>query len=374
MDISGDIHLEVDHDIYKQRLSSNGKPLQEAIKHDLGTTKKKIVPSAIPSSSPPTAANAAANALLSSLARSNATIVADGAAIKSNSSDVINSTSTINTTISPQNSSSAVVILNNQTESSATSNNTTTTALAAECGSCYGAEDFPGDCCNTCEDVRNAYRRRGWALTVHVVQCEHDAYYEAVEAQRGEGCRMWGQLSVNKVAGNFHFAAGRSFQQGMMHVHDMAPFGDSPLDFSHVINHLSFGKTFPGAIHQLDGSSQRSTQAQTKTLGMYQYFIKVVPTEFQPLDGALTKSNQFSVTKNYKEGQGMGRSLPGVFFFYDLSPIKVRIAEKKESKLHFLTNVCAIVGGAFTVAGLVDAAIYQGGKIIRKKIEIGKFS
>lgn len=33
---------------------------------------------------------------------------------------------------------------------------------------------------------------------------------------------------------------------------------------------------------------------------------------------------QFSVTEHFKGGQpGQGRSLPGVFFFYDLSPIKV---------------------------------------------------
>ena len=31
-------------------------------------------------------------------------------------------------------------------------------------GSCYGAEENPGDCCNTCDQVREAYRKRGWAL------------------------------------------------------------------------------------------------------------------------------------------------------------------------------------------------------------------
>ena len=35
-------------------------------------------------------------------------------------------------------------------------------------------------------------------------------------------------------------------------------------------------------------------------------------------------SNQYSVTENFRPSQGgMGGSLPGVFFFYDLSPIKV---------------------------------------------------
>jgi len=50
------------------------------------------------------------------------------------------------------------------------------------------------------------------------------------------------------------------------------------------------------------------------------------------------------------------------------------ISERSSSFLHFLTSVCAIVGGVFTVSGIVDAFIYQGEKIIRKKLELGKLS
>lgn len=53
---------------------------------------------------------------------------------------------------------------------------------------------------------------------------------------------------------------------------------------------------------------------------------QVVPTEYVDLKGSSTNSNQFSVTENFRESADAhagGRSLPGVFFFYDLSPIKV---------------------------------------------------
>ncbi|THG00711.1 hypothetical protein TEA_000206 [Camellia sinensis var. sinensis] len=33
------------------------------------------------------------------------------------------------------------------------------------CGSCYGAEASDNDCCNSCEDVREAYRKKGWAIS-----------------------------------------------------------------------------------------------------------------------------------------------------------------------------------------------------------------
>ena len=45
-----------------------------------------------------------------------------------------------------------------------------------------------------------------------------------ITEQRGEGCHIWGTLLINKVAGNFHFAPGRSYQQGNMHIHDLSPF------------------------------------------------------------------------------------------------------------------------------------------------------
>lgn len=47
-------------------------------------------------------------------------------------------------------------------------------------------------------------------------------------------------------------------------------------------------------------------------------------------------------------------------------------AQESHSFLHFATNVCAILGGVFTVAGLVDAAVYHGERVLRRKHEIGK--
>jgi hypothetical protein len=44
---------------------------------------------------------------------------------------------------------------------------------------------------------------------------------ENLKNQEGEGCNIYGYLEVNKVAGNFHFAPGKSFQHGSMHVHDL---------------------------------------------------------------------------------------------------------------------------------------------------------
>jgi endoplasmic reticulum-Golgi intermediate compartment protein 3 len=38
------------------------------------------------------------------------------------------------------------------------------TDVDAGCGDCFGGEIPPSGCCNTCEDVRQAYSRKGWSL------------------------------------------------------------------------------------------------------------------------------------------------------------------------------------------------------------------
>lgn len=240
------------------------------------------------------------------------------------------------------------------------------------CGSCFGAEQSDDECCNSCEEVREAYRRKGWGLSNPdlIDQCKREGWLEKIKEEEGEGCNVYGSLEVNKVAGNFHFAPGKSFQQSNMHVHDFLAFQKESFNVSHTITELRFGPHFPGVVNPLD----KAKRIQATSSGMYQYFIKVVPTVYKDVRGSKIQSNQFSATEHFRTVDLGGRSLPGVFFFYDLSPIKVTFNQSNTSFLHFITNVCAIVGGVFTVFGIIDGFVYHGHRAIKKKIEMGKFS
>jgi hypothetical protein len=83
-----------------------------------------------------------------------------------------------------------------------------TRANATYCGSCYGTEDKPGDCCNTCAEVRERYRLRGWAFASAgaVAQCKREGFLEQVAIQAGEGCQVYGHIEVNKGASYVHQA------------------------------------------------------------------------------------------------------------------------------------------------------------------------
>ena len=41
----------------------------------------------------------------------------------------------------------------------------TALALKDECGDCYGAQTEERKCCNTCAEVQEAYRQKGWGIS-----------------------------------------------------------------------------------------------------------------------------------------------------------------------------------------------------------------
>ena len=226
------------------------------------------------------------------------------------------------------------------------------------CGSCYGAESDDIKCCNTCEEVREAYRKKGWSFAVknNIRQCSREGFVDAVEQQRGEGCKVYGYIQVPKVAGNFHFAPGTGFRNAHATVADLFGFTLKKWNVTHVVNELSFGEPVPGRENPLDGTSK----VLLKGTGMYQYYAKVVPTDYIYRDGSTVETNQYSITDHFRRiTSAHARGLPGVFVFYDLSPIKVKIVEEGSRLSGFITSICAIVGGIFTVMSLLDGVVNQ---------------
>lgn len=251
------------------------------------------------------------------------------------------------------------------------------------CGPCYGAVDPESDiCCNTCDDVKKAYSANGWAFHdgSGVEQCEDEHYAERIQNNKNEGCNVAGQVSVNKVVGNFHFAPGSSITQPKVHTHDLSLFAqdDMPFKFSHVIHHLSFGPEVENDLimkNPLDGTIRHT---DIKPFN-YQYFIKVVATRYERLNKHTTETNQYSVTSHERSIIG-GRDedhphsmhsrggIPGVFFSYDISPMKVINREQRNKSFGtFLTSICAIVGGVLTVGAVIDRGVWEADKALKRK-------
>ena len=205
-----------------------------------------------------------------------------------------------------------------------------------------------------------------------------------------EGCRVYGHIKVQRVAGNFHISVhSQNYQTLQMVFHDV-----SKINVSHSIKRLSFGEDYPGKVDPLQGFV-RVIQDQEES-GTYKYFLKVVPTTYTKKHGVLDylsgggsggggwgvggvmgaggekpnrgvetgaragvgggvfglfrtgaplKTNLYSVTEYFSASKGWDSTLPAVYFLYDLSPITVEISDAPGSLGHFLTRVCAVVGG-----------------------------
>lgn len=209
-------------------------------------------------------------------------------------------------------------------------------------------------------------------------QCEREHYSERLDAQRKEGCRIEGGIRVNKVVGNFHIAPGRSFSNGMMHVHDLNNYFDTPVEgghvFTHTIHSLRFGPELPDEVVAKIGKSKslpwtdhhtnpldNTEQATNDPAYNFMYFVKVVSTSYLPLgweksfnkmrsgnhfvgigayghqsDGSV-ETHQFSVTSHRRSLNGGDDSaeghkekiharggIPGVFFSYVCFPILIQ--------------------------------------------------
>jgi len=244
-----------------------------------------------------------------------------------------------------------------------------------KCGDCYGAQSATIPCCNTCDDLRRAYEAKGWLLNRDTVpQCVEEMNTEEMRTQRraNEGCRVYGYVTVDKVSGNFHIAPGVSLQSGHQHVHSTSMLSDD-VNVSHMIKYLAFGESYPGQTNPLDDHNEIDNNGAM----MSQYFVNVVPTVYSYRDGHDIRTNQFSVTihshkVNMEEARKRGAGTPGMYVTYDMSPISVTYREYQRSFAHFLTGVCAIVGGVFTIMGFFDKVVYHTTHSFKEKVELGK--
>ncbi|CAF0850756.1 unnamed protein product [Didymodactylos carnosus] len=255
-----------------------------------------------------------------------------------------------------------------------------------ECETCYGAETPHQQCCPTCDDVKTAYRIKGWAFDPSTVaQCLREGRAVGMASldsdnltKMNEGCRVHGFLEVNKVAGNFHIAPGMSYQQHHVHVHSLKNIRLNMLNTSHNIHELSFGQKYHQQINPLSNTSQITSNSNDGGGVLFHYYVKIVPTSYVYLNNTQIMTNQYSVTKHRKNIQKLldasDHMLPGFFVTYEISPMMVKLIEQRRSFAHFITSVCAIIGGVFTVASLLDAFVYRSSCLLLKKLELGKAS
>lgn len=190
------------------------------------------------------------------------------------------------------------------------------------------------------------------------------------EQQKGEGCNVQGTLVVKQVPGNFHVSA---HAHGQLLSVFYPNFPRETLNCSHYIHELLFGDTDElRAVHEaslspLAGSRKVAIEepGDHGAARSYEYFIKVVPTQFEKLSGSIVESYQYVSNSNVIVGRFQ---MPAIYFRYDFSPITVRFSQRTQGFAHFLVQLCAIVGGVVTVLGIVNGAVLVASKRFKANI------
>jgi len=229
------------------------------------------------------------------------------------------------------------------------------------CGSCFQSHIDEDDCCNSCEDLRAAFKSRGWNEKPEdyvFAQCEDETYVKD-PPQAKEGCRIDAKLHVRKVASTIHLGVGRYFKPEHVKTENHKDY-IRHLNFSHEIRHLSFGPEFPGLVHVLDGRVKNNHVPPNSE--HFQYDIHVIPSRYIEEDREIN-SHQYSVTEYVKSIDQRARHQElvavGLWANYDFTPFEVKVTKSRKSFMHFLTECCAILGGVFAFSGMLDNFAYR---------------
>jgi len=218
-----------------------------------------------------------------------------------------------------------------------------------ECLSCMDAADDEHKCCNTCHELKEAYLAKDLPYI--------DILDTAEQCKGSVGCQVFGNVIVNKVSGNVHVALGRSTVRDGKHVHEFNMHDVSGgFNTSHHVHSITFGAHVPGVVSPLDGT----TKIVRHGAYMFHYYIKLVPTVFVSRYGDEVYTNQYSVTdsaRNVQVRSGELSGLPGVFIVYDFSPFLMKKTEKPKPWSYILKSICALIGGVFSIATLVEMIV-----------------
>lgn len=159
---------------------------------------------------------------------------------------------------------------------------------------------------------------------------------ESLDHVGAPACRIFGNIPVAALSGNFHITAkDYKYMGGGAHV------PPSALNFSHVFYEFSFGVFYPFLNNPLEFTSKITTH----NFQSYTYFLNAVPTTYSHL-GTSVNTYQYSMTELqvYSDGK-IGSSFPGIFINYDFEPIRMIFEEERIGFIAFVMRLVSIFGG-----------------------------
>lgn len=199
-----------------------------------------------------------------------------------------------------------------------------------------------------------------WARKVKEHRAAHSESHEWRDIDH-PGCQVFGHILVDRVPGNFHIQARSPH-------HDMNPL---MANLSHEIHDLYLGE--PVARRFIDkGKVYAPPPVIAKMSPMngnvyvthrlheaYHHYLKIVTTNLEGLKLGSRSLKMYQVLQSSQLSYYRNDLVPEAKFIMDLSPISVSYRSESRHWYDYLTSLMAIVGGTFTVVGMLESSIYS---------------
>jgi len=187
----------------------------------------------------------------------------------------------------------------------------------------------------------------------------HDVVSTSWQESEHPGCQLVGHLLLDRAPGNFHVLARSKH-------HDLVT---EMTNVSHMVNELYVGD--PTAMHWIQKRrSNVPTEVEPKITPLngnvyrtkhlhesYHHYIKLISTKIDGMKVGRRELVTYQMLANSQLAYYDDTVTPEAKFSYDLSPIAVKYSFQSRRWYEYLTSLFAIIGGVFTVVGMVEGII-----------------
>lgn len=196
----------------------------------------------------------------------------------------------------------------------------------------------------------------------------------------GSGCTLDGTVNVERAAGSIvvhvmHHDPSRIILLGNFLATTRGESRSGPTavagqNVTHKIHDFGFGPPVKGSVGAGRNSLAGTTFVSEEGAGVVKYSLKVVPISHQRMHGAEVNTHTYSSNIAFVREDDAVRDLSsptlilGAEFSFDFTPVMVRYTDTRRSMFELITSICAIVGGIYTVSGLLVRGVQ---KVSRKK-------
>jgi len=225
--------------------------------------------------------------------------------------------------------------------------------------------------------LKNRMNKNGLLINEPLVgYISKEKFTDALEKE--EGCYVNGFIPITKVKGDFHISFHNYADLYSFISVERRDLFDK-FFMNHKLLYLNFGEINSNDpilkkfyFEEIRNNNEDSNNLisfnnprnlpnyiNEKKKQNYDYFVKLIPHIFIDKIGEKKEKigYEYSMTSRARVFNPSSNEMPIVIINYDFSPITMKFILESKSFLHFLTQICAIIGGVFVMFKILNNSL-----------------